>query len=68
MEFQVYSDGVLLTADVVELWDGETLMGKITPTETGIRLESEYIVNHPLLTAIEAVEPPALQVNLKPPK
>ena len=48
MELQVYSDGVLLTADVVELWDGGKLVGKITPAEAGIRLEFEFIVNHPL--------------------
>ncbi len=43
METHEYRQGT----QMVEIWDGDTLMGAIYPTERGVKVVSKFIVSDP---------------------
>ena len=49
---------------VVEIWDGNRMIGVIYPAPRGIKVISKYIENRPDLLLVEPDEPPAILVNL----
>lgn len=57
---------------IVEVWDGATLMGAIYPTERGVKVISKFLVGREPQTFIEierrppAPEIPAILIHLRP--
>jgi hypothetical protein len=55
-------DHVIRNVQVVEILDGDRLLGTIYPQEWGIRLVSKYL--SPCRVTLEADIPPVLEVRL----
>lgn len=47
VHFRLVDHSIKPGIKIVEIWNGDTLMGTIYPTERGIKLVSKYIVDDP---------------------
>ena len=53
------------TLNIVEVWDGDTLIAAIYPSPGGVKIVSKYLENRPDLVTVDAVEPLALTVRIR---